>query len=385
MKKILALVLAAVMLLTVAPVFAETTEPAPEKSGSGLADILGDLLGASSDGEGDSKLSDKLGGLLGGLLDGSDDGAGSKLGSLLSGLKDKAKDKLSKLSAKMTLLKDILKRKIDKAKNAAKLLKTLAEMAVKSSAKESGEEKKSSGIISLFGALLGGSDGKTGAGAGSSEGSDSSVLSALFGGLLSDSPEEMTEEETAKWLEEYHKSPEYLDEQAREAAIEAHVLDEYKDSLEAGDVQFVCIGSGIDDIQEDGSFKYLRNLSLTNFTLDGKNLKMKNYANAPELVYLAKNEAGVWTVTEATQAADGMTYADSIAAMSEKYGAEIDTVKLNLGEKDWAEAFNLAFFLREHDEYEKAEYQGELRTAEELDAIADEALDAALAGVDFSF
>ena len=66
-------------------------------------------------------------------------------------------------------------------------------------------------------------------------------------------------------------------------------------------------------------------------------------------------------------------------------GSSLDTVNINLGEKEWAETFDLACFLREHPEYEKVEYQGELRTAEELDVIADAALDAALADVDFSF
>ena len=171
---------------------------------------------------------------------------------------------------------------------------------------------------------------------------------------------------------------------ARNAAIEAYILDEYRDLLEAGDVQIVCIGSGIDDMKEDGTYQYLRNFSLTNYTVDGTALKMKNYANNVELLYLAKDADGTYRVTEAVQAEEGEKYEASIAAMSEKYGTEKETVVINLKRKESAELYQTANFLRQHDEYDRAEYQGQYKTADELEALGDAAFEEALSGIDLS-
>ena len=220
--------------------------------------------------------------------------------------------------------------------------------------------------------------------AGSSEGEGSGVggfLTGMLGGSLDD----VSDDDWAKWAEEYRNSPEYQEEMARKAAMEAYVLKEFADGLEAGDAQVVCLGAGIDDVQEDGSWKYLRNFSLTNYTADGKNLKMKNYANNVELLYVTKQEDGSYQVEVVMQAEEGEKYEASIVAMAEKYGEELDTVKINLGRKESAEVYNLANYLREHPEYEKGEFQGEYKTPDELDEIFLDLLGQELADVDFSF
>ena len=366
MKKILSLILAAAMMLTIVPAFAETTGgeaglsdllgslmggSSEAGSGSGLSDLLGSLTGGSSEGSG-SGLSDLLGSLMGGLGEG---GIGSGLSALLNGALDKVLEKLPpKVSAILILLKNALKNEIAKIKNNSKIGELLKSLLGKIQGTRSAEGSEGSAVADLLGMLFGGSTG------------------------------EMTDGDLDKWLEEYKNSPEYQDELARNATIEAHILDEFKDSLEAGDVQLICIGSGIDDQNEDGTYKYFRNLSLTNYTVEGKNLKMKNYANNVELLFLARNADGSYSITEAVSAEEGEKYAASIAAMAEKYGASLDTVNINLGLKEWAETYQMADFLRNHPEYEKIEYQGEFKTAEEMDAIASAALDAALADVDFS-
>jgi hypothetical protein len=333
MKKAISMILAVMMFLAMVPAFAESAETSAGDGKNGLADLLNGLI--------------------------------SELGS------EQGNEKAEEVSEALSALKNKLKENLSRAKDDKKISEILDGLADKLSGALTSEEAGGSGLLAKLAEGL----GKEG-GAG---------LESLLGALLGSDSGEMTDEEWEKMLEEYYNSPEYQDVLKREAAIQDHILKEYQDTLEAGDVQFICIGSGLDDETEDGGYKYLRYLSLTNFTLDGADLKMKNYAGCPELLVLVKQEDGSYQITEAVRAEDGENYAASITAMSEKYGASIDTVNLNLGEKDWAEAFDLAYFLREHSEYEKAEYQGELRTAEELDAIADAALDAALADVDFSF
>lgn len=328
-KKTLSLIMALILLLSVVPAFAETAGTASDDTKTGLIDLLTGLENE---------------------LTGGEDG---------------------KLSEELSSLKDLLKNKLSEAMDGAKLSEILHSVADRISDALSSGNGETTGILKLL------KEGLT-----KEEGPE---LEALMGALFGSGSEELSDEEWEKMLEDYYNSPEYQDVLSREAAIQEYIVNEYRDTLEAGDVRFICIGSGIDDVKEDGTYQYLRNLSLTNYTVDGTSLRMKNYAGNAELLYLAKQEDGTYRVTEAIQAGDGENYEASIAAMSEKYGASLETVKINLGEKEWAETFDLACFLREHPEYEKVEYQGELRTAEELDVIADAALDAALADVDFSF
>ena len=328
-KKTLSLIMALILLLSVAPAFAETAGTASDDIKTGLTNLLAGLESELTGGEN------------------------------------------GKLSEELSSLKDLLKNKLSEANADAKLSEILHSAADRIAAALTSGAGENSGILKLLKEGL------------SKEGGPE--LESLMGALFAGGSEDLSDEEWDKMLEEYYNSPEYQDVLAREAAIREYIVNEYGDTLEAGDVQFICIGSGLDDVKEDGTYQYLRNLSLTNYTVDGANLRMKNYAGNVEMLYLAKQDDGTYQVTEAVQAEDGENYAASIAAMSEKYGASLETVNINLGEKEWAEAFDLACFLREKPEYEKVEYQGELRTAEELDVIADAALDAALADVDFSF
>ncbi len=406
MRKLLSLILAVTMLLTIVPAFAETADPATDGEEDGLTDLLGGLLGGEDE-EG-SGLTDLLGGLLGGegeegaglgdllggLLGGEGEegaGLGDLLGGLLGGEGEEGAGLSGLLSGLLggeggSGLSGLLDSLMGQLGGASGKLSTLLS-TVKDFLGSHLDNMKGVDFSGLLNGVLGKFSGTRSAeGAEGAEGFDAAdLLGGLLSGLLGGSSEEMSDEEWAQMLEEYHNSPEYQDELARNAVIEAYVLNEYQDTLEAGDVQLVCFGAGIDDYMEDGSFKYLRVFSLTNFTADGANLMEKNYASNAELLVLAKNAEGTYEITEALQAEEGENYEASIEAMAELYGAELDTVKINLGRKESSEAFALADFLREHPEYEKAEFQGELHTAEELDDIALDLLGEELKDVDFSF
>ena len=401
MKKILSLVLALAMLLTVVPALAESAEAKTDSSKSGLSDALGSLFGGSSEGESSAGLSDALGSLFGsssesgsgdissmlsGLMGGSSEGGSADISSLLGGLLGGSSSGgsgsgLSSLLGSLTgssgegLLSSLLG-SLNSSKFSA-LISTLKDLLLSAVSNASG-----SSISSLLSGLMNRFSGSRSAGEGEAQSASSAgeILGLLLGGISEDT----TDEEWAQWLEEYHNSPEYQEEQARKAVLEAYVLDEYKDVLDPGDVQLVCFGAGIDDLMEDGTAKYLRYFSLTNYKADGKNLKELNYSGNTELIYLAKNAEGKYEVKEAIPAEEGEKYYDSVKALSEKYGAELDTVTVNLGRKESAEVYSLAWYLREHPEYEKAEYQGELKTADELDVIYEELLTEALKDIDFS-
>ena len=78
MKKILSLVLAFAMLLTVEPTLAESAEAKTDSSKSGLSDALGSLFGGSSEsGSGD------ISSMLSGLMGGSSEGGSADISSLL--------------------------------------------------------------------------------------------------------------------------------------------------------------------------------------------------------------------------------------------------------------------------------------------------------------
>lgn len=359
MKKWLSLMLAAALFLSIVPAFAETgglsdllggllDGSSEGENGSALSDLLGGILGGASDGENGSGLSGVLGGLLG-KLSGGESGSGlSELSGLLDGLMSKLGGDSGKLSGLIAAVKDIVKNLLGSTNSKGDFSALLNGLMSRFSGSGSAEKTAGFNVGDLLGSLL--------------------------GGVTGESSKEMSDEEWDQMIEDYHNSPEYQEELARNAALEAYVLNEYQDTLEAGDARFVCIGAGVDDAVEDGTFKYLRNFSLTNFTADGTGLRMKNYANNVEMLILGKNSEGAYEVTEATQAEEGEKQAASIEAMSEKFGEKLETVTINLGRKESAEAFALATFLRNHPEYEKAEFMGELRTAEELDDLASDLL-----------
>ena len=134
MKKLLSLILAICLVLSVLPVLAETaagTETAaeaPEGQGGSLSDLLGGLFGGSTEGqEGQGgSLDELLGGLFG---SGSTDGQEGSLSEMFNGLLEKGKEKMN---------------------NGLEALKGLV---------EKGKEGLSSGLESLKG-LLGGENGQ---------------------------------------------------------------------------------------------------------------------------------------------------------------------------------------------------------------------------------
>ena len=385
MKKLLSLILALIMLMTVAPVFAEATAEknglsslfsrlmsgsSEDTEGSRLGNLFNHLKGKLDDSESSFSLSsllrplltklrgikgiklsviinavkDKFGGLLGGLSRGSEGGGeGTSLSSLLGGLLggDSSEDGVgTDLSGMLSGL-----------------------LGGEGDGSEGG---KASELLSLLSGLLGGGDE-------GSEGSEDGELLSLLGSLFGDG-EGDEDIDLDKLLEEYRSSPEYQEYMARYAALKDYLNAEYAEALEQGDVQ-VFTESDISNFDNDDPNVEFGYFALANYTADGKDLKLLNYAGNMELLTYEKQEDGTYKVVEAIAAEEGDDYEPSIEKMCEAFGIPYSDYTDHMMWKDFDEVIDMYRFMKDHPEYERIEYMGELRTPEELDGISDAIFD----------
>ena len=368
MKKLLSLILAIAMMMTIVPALAETGTEAGGLSSllSGLGDSSGESSGESS---GDTS---SLTGLLGGLLGG---GSGLDLSTLGKTLVQKLKDKLGDL--KGVDLDAIVSGLKDKLGGLLGGLKDKLGGLTKSGTDETTttETGESSGDMSSLTSLLGGlgeSSGETGA---TGETSDADILS-LLGGLLggSEGEGEGTEDiDLESFLESFKLSEEYQEYMARYAAIQEHLNLEHAEGLSAGDEQVMSLSEIYDSNVPDNPDVIFGLFTLMNYTKseDGKELKALNSAGTVEILTLEKQEDGTFRVLEAATARDEDFEAD-LKVLCETYGTTTATYE---EAKKW-QIFDLVAdlysFMAGHPEYEKIEFQGEMLSAEDLDKMMEQ-------------
>ena len=214
---------------------------------------------------------------------------------------------------------------------------------------------------------------------------DLESIGSLIGDFFGFGSESDDEEVT---LEEFRNSPYILEREARDAAVDAYIIDEYKDTLEPGDVQIVIKTYATN--AEDDPLYNLGYFMLINFTAEGTDLKFKNSAANTEYLAFEKNEAGEYILIEAIPAEEGEGYADSVTALCEKFGITADSFYDEISQMniDYYKSSELLYFLQNHPEYERIEYQGELKTLDEMQQVFDDALtvifSTAFADFDFS-
>ena len=170
---------------------------------------------------------------------------------------------------------------------------------------------------------------------------------------------------------EYVESGMYADAQARVAAIRAYAAEASRDLLEDGDVRIVSVWSLAEADAGDGKTLVLAWTGVMNYTVEGSDLKQKNYYGNVILATVARGEDGAFSVEAAEEAEEGEPFVDSIAAMCEKCGITLDTYYSTIIYRNWGELLDMSAFLDGHPEYERIECQGELMTKEELDEAAD--------------
>ena len=395
MKKLLSLFLAMAMLVTIVPAFAESTtktSATTSSESSGLSSLFGGLMGSEGKEGG-------LGSLLGGLMsgEGKEGGLSSLLGGIfgkdfnLNALLQSLIQRLRSLKgAKLTMIITALKQKLNG------LVSGLSGLFGSSSRSTEGSESgESAGLSSLLGLLGGMTEG--------SEGGESADLSSLLGGLLGGATEESEGIDSAEllgllsllgsedgessesdfdldaFLEEYMKTPEYQDFVAKYDAIQAHLLEEYAEGLEKGDVQIFDISDISSLTAETDPNKFFAYMSLSNYKVDGKDLKMMNYAGNVELLTLEKQADGTYKVLSYVVAEDGTEQAASIQKMCDEYGVTYDNYTEAIMWNDWSDLFEMVNYMKEHPEYERMEYMGEMKTLEELSTRLDTLFDETMA------
>ncbi len=364
MKKLLSLILAIAMMMTIVPALAETGTEA-----GGLSSLLSGLGDSSGESSGDTSF---LTGLLGGLLGG---GSGLDLSTLGKTLVQKLKDKLGDL--KGVDLDAIVSGLKDKLGGLLGGLKDKLGGLTKSGAEETTttETGESSGDMSSLTSLLGGlgeSSGETGA---TGETSDADILS-LLGSLLggSEGEGEGTEDiDLDSFLESFKLSEEYQEYMARYAAIQEHLNLEHADGLPAGDEQVMSLSEIYDSNVPDNPDVIFGLFTLMNYkkSEDGKELKALNSVGSVEILTLEKQEDGTFRVLEAATARDEDFEAD-LKVLCETYGTTTASYE---EAKKW-QIFDLVAdlysFMAGHPEYEKIEFQGEMLSAEDLDKMMEQ-------------
>ena len=180
---------------------------------------------------------------------------------------------------------------------------------------------------------------------------------------------ELKTEENEFSLDDILSSPYFQDLTKWNAAVDAHVIDEYKEVLEPGDAQIVVKVTVPGE--EDDFLKTLGYFELINFKADDNALKVLNSAAQVEYLRFEKDENGDFVLVEDIHSEDGDGFEESVKAMCEMFGCSEDQYYTVMEDRGYSEVSALQILLDTYPEYEKVEYMGELKTREELEQIMD--------------
>ena len=202
---------------------------------------------------------------------------------------------------------------------------------------------------------------------------DADELKELAEGLLGDLVGEREDDLDLSSLDAYLKICESYN-----AAEEQYIKDHNADILVPGDVQIVSPYSiETSKFEQDAAdIKNLTCMIQNNYELNDENELL--FVSSREDIVLfkhQKDEDGNYPVAEAVFAEDGENYDPSIEKMCDEMGITLDEC---IGEIAFAEASvpnDLEKYLEENPDIKGIEYQGEIRTAEELEEIFYAAID----------
>ena len=171
--------------------------------------------------------------------------------------------------------------------------------------------------------------------------------------------------------------------QMRLDAIESYILEANMEFMDPGDVQLVTLMSVWDtflDGEED--VRQLMIWSQNNYTLEGTELHLLSSSSETSLFTLHGEEDGSYTVTDMEHAEEGEGNLTSIEAMCEEIGTDTERYYDAMEYVPIAVLDDMIEYLEEHEELEGIEYQGEIRSLDELKAIKDDLVKEIYGGVD---
>ena len=141
-------------------------------------------------------------------------------------------------------------------------------------------------------------------------------------------------------------------------------------SMEAGDVQIVASNSLADEEIDEDQARRLACVIQNNYRMDEENqLRLVSSSEDVVLFTHQKDQDGNYIVTDAEFAEKGENYESSIQALNLKMDDPSDELQEDLEASRIMVAYDLKKYLEEHPEVKGIEFEGEIRTAEELDEI----------------
>ena len=146
--------------------------------------------------------------------------------------------------------------------------------------------------------------------------------------------------------------------------------------MENGDVQIVAADIYHEDDYEQEEIRLLCNMIQNNYRMDEENqLRFVDSAEDVVLFTHENNPEGKYPVKDAVFAEKGDNYLSSVEALFNETGESADTLEQDLELSRILVIYDLKEYLEKHPEVKGIEYEGEIRTAEELDDIWSARLD----------
>lgn len=168
--------------------------------------------------------------------------------------------------------------------------------------------------------------------------------------------------------------------EVRNALIDSekeYVIEHNSGSMESGDVQIVA--SDVyheDDDYEQEEFRMLSNMIQNNYRMDDENqLWLVDSSEDVILFTHERGQDGGYSIKDAVFAEKGDNYMSSVEALLIETGESVDDLEETLETSRVFVLYDLKDYLKEHPEVKGIEYEGEIRTAEELDQIWNVKLD----------
>ena len=141
-------------------------------------------------------------------------------------------------------------------------------------------------------------------------------------------------------------------------------------SMEAGDVQIVASSSLADEEIDENQARRLACVIQNNYRMDEENqLRLVSSSEDVVLFTHQKDQDGNYLVTDAVFAEKGDNYESSIQALNLEMEDPSDELQEELEASRIMVAYDLKKYLEEHPDVKGIEFEGEIRTAEELDEI----------------
>ncbi len=154
------------------------------------------------------------------------------------------------------------------------------------------------------------------------------------------------------------------------ASEKAYMLEHNAEALEPGDVQIVS-GYNISQDEYDAdpirSFNYMIQCD---YTVDEEN-QLRFLCGAEDVVLFShrKDENGDYPVTDASFSEDGENYTASVEAMCSEMGITADTCMEEIEAAKVMFIYDLKMYMDEHPDVAGIEFEGEIRSAEDLYAL----------------